>query len=73
METHPGERRINERLGTFKALHVMTQPDLDDLVLRDRGSDSIKYVVESRKADSLQIHPWMGHYSSHANELRERT
>lgn len=59
METHPGERRINERFDSFEALHVMTQPDLDYLVLRDRGSNNIKYVVKSRKADSLQILPWM--------------
>src|ERR1700679_3092889 len=70
METHPGERRINERLDTFESLHVVTQPDLDDLVLRNRGNNSIKYVVESRKTDSLQIIPWMEHYSSHANKTQ---
>lgn len=73
METYPGERRINKRFDTFEALHVVTQPDLDDLVLRDRGSNSIKNVVESRKTDSLQILPWIEHYSSHANKLRGRT
>ncbi len=57
--TNPGERRINEQLNAFKTLQVVTQPNLNDLMLRDRGSNDIKYIVKSRKTDSLQILPWV--------------
>src|SRR5712672_2403134 len=53
--THPGECSVDKRLDTFKALHVVTQPNLNDLVLRYRGSNSVEYFSKSRKTDSSQV------------------
>lgn len=72
METNPGKRRINKRLDTCKAFHVVTQPNLNDLVLRDWGSNSIEYIVKSRKTDSLQIFPWIKRLFK-AMQLSQRT
>jgi hypothetical protein len=53
--TYPGERTIYERLDAFVALHVVAEPYLDDLVLRNGGSDNIEDVGQGRQTNTLEI------------------
>jgi hypothetical protein len=57
-ETNSCERRINKGFEAVEALHIVAQPNLNHLMLRDRRSNSIKYFAKSREANPLQILAW---------------
>jgi hypothetical protein len=44
--TYSREGAIHESLDAIVSLHVMAKPDLNNLVLRDRRSDDIQYVIK---------------------------
>jgi hypothetical protein len=46
-ETYPGERTIHKRFNTLVAPHIMTQPDLDNLVLRYGWCNNIEDISQS--------------------------
>lgn len=54
-KTHFGESSVDESLNTVVADHVVTEADLDDLVLGNRRRDGVEEVGERLERRRLQV------------------